>query len=252
MAKKPIDPDQDFDDSPQGWARLWTVEMDAAESYIRKFREAGKKAWKRFIDERDSKMNGERKLNLYHADTVIKHATLYGNTPQVQVERRFADAQDDDARVGAEILERILNSDIERDSDTAAEAIDNACWDWLVPGMGQARQRYVADFEDVEDENGELIPDQETGEPVQKVSREDVECDYVPWDKWIYSPARVWRDVRWVAFEADMSRHQLMERFGSGIGRLVPLNAKKGAKTGDETAKAEPWDRAEEIGRAHV
>lgn len=235
------DEQQSFDETPQGYAKLWQIELDAATNYLKKFHERGKTVWKRFIDERESKTRSDRKLNLFHADTHIKHATLYGNTPQAQVDRRFADAQDDVARVGAEMLERIVNSDIERDSDTTAEALDNALWDWLVPGIGSVRLRYVNELKDVEDDRGQPVMG-EDGEPQQYLMREDVDVDYVPWDKLLYSPGKVWADVRWMAFAADMTRAALVKRFGK-IGKLVPLNAKRDRSEGGE--KAHPWQRAE-------
>ena len=73
---------------------------------------------------------------------------LYGRTPQVQVGRRFSDANDDIARVAAEMLERLLNTDIERDSDSYALALQYALNDRLLSGMGNVRIRYVANWEE--------------------------------------------------------------------------------------------------------
>jgi hypothetical protein len=49
-------------------------------------------------------------LNLFTANTQTLESLLFGKTPQVDVERKYADSADDIARVAAEILERLLNA----------------------------------------------------------------------------------------------------------------------------------------------
>jgi hypothetical protein len=105
--------------------------------------------------------------------------------------------------------------------------------------------RYAASFETKEvapqlDEAGqELAP----GYSEEAKTHEEVATDYVHWRDFLWSPARVWRDVRWVAFKAEMSRQQLVERFGEEVGKVVPLNSKRNAD--DKEAAPTPWDRAD-------
>jgi hypothetical protein len=239
----------DFQSTPQGWAKRWQVELKNARQCLEKWHEQGAKINKRFRDERERKEDGDTRWNLFTSTVETKMATLYGQTPKVSVTRRFADAKDDVARVAATMLERLLNSDIEKDGDTFADAVQYALEDRLLPGLGAARVRYVAEFEEVPGTPAILAPDGVTElapavAPTQRKSYECAETDYTHWRDMLWSPARVWHEVRWLAFGADMSRQQLVERFGEDIGKRVPLNAAKHPEEDGTEKKATPWDRA--------
>lgn len=242
---------QDFEDSPQGWAKRWQAELKAARASVEKWHEQGAKINKRFRDERESRDNGDTRWNLFTSTVETKLATLYGQTPKVSVSRRFSDAADDAARVAATMLERALNSDIEKDSDTFAQALQYALEDRLLPGLGLVRVRYVAEFETVPPVPAQVDP--VTGmvlapevPATERKTYECVETDYVHWRDFLWSPSRVWHEARWIAFRAEMSRAELVRRFGEEVGRAVPLNAKGRAGEDDGTEKKPtPWDRAE-------
>jgi hypothetical protein len=244
----------DFDETPEGQARRWSMELSAARKELEKFHSRGDKVIKRFRDERPevSELLGSTRLNAFSSDVQTLRCNVYGAPPRVNVSRRFADAGDDDARVAGEQLERILNTDIERDSDSYATALSYALDDRLLPGFGNVRVRYVADFEKVPETPA--ILDEQTGQELspavpagEKKTREDVETDHVHWNDQLWSPSRVFHEVRWWAFKLKMSRDKLKERFGEEVGKAVPLNAKKGLEGLDtsDADKADPWGRAE-------
>lgn len=244
MAAEDVD---QFTDDPRGWAKRWSTELTAARKKLERWHQQGDKIDKRYRDDREPGENGETRLNLFTSGTEVKQAILYGQVPKAEVSRRFADAQDDEARVAAESLERLINTDIERTDDTYAIAIQYALEDRLLPGWGQARVRYVVEMEDVPEQPAKLGPDGAELAPLvpatQRKAHEDVEVDYIHWKDQLWSPARVWHEVRWWAHKSDMSRSKLVERFGEEVGRAVPLNAPNGKQ--DEKAQATPWDRAE-------
>ncbi|HET9554333.1 MAG TPA: hypothetical protein VFP50_15330 [Anaeromyxobacteraceae bacterium] len=242
----------EFADTPAGWAQLWALEFSAARDALKRWQKRAKKVDERFRDDREAKDRTDTRWNLFTANVRTQQSILYGKVPQVSVSRRFADAKDDDARVAGEMLERLLNTDIERDGDGYALALQQAAQDYLLPGLGNARIRYELEEEDTpetperRDEAGNVIaPAIEVGK--RKVN-EDVEVDYVHWQDQLWSPARVWQEVRWWAFRAEMSRDALVKRFGE-LGKSVPLNAKKPKgeerTRGDQPAKPSPWGRAE-------
>ena len=245
-----------FQNDPTGWAARWNVEMSAAKDNQRKWTERADAIVKRFLDDREGspKMQGETRVNLFTANVQTLRALLYGKTPQVDVKRRFADPNDDVARVAGEILQRLLNTDIERDSDTYAEALENALSDRLLPGLGVVRCRYEAEFEDKE--NPAITrEDPETGEmeelaPAYKESvksYEYVDIDYVHWRDFRWSPCRTWDEVRWIAFRAPMTRDQLKERFPEHAD-LIPLSANRDKSKDtlqDASEKNQAWQRAE-------
>lgn len=232
-----------YDDSPAGLAQRWQVELAAARKEVERWHEVGEKIVSRYQDERGSEDEESRaRWNLFTANVQTQQSLLYGKTPKVSVSRRFADAADDAARVAGEILERLLNADVEKDGDTYAEALGYALQDRLLPGFGLVRIRY-----EMEDEEAPELPavlDEETGEeaPARRKTYECVATDYVYWRDVLWSPARVWHEVRWVAFKSSLSPATCKERFPEHAP-LLPYASSAPKK--DKEAPPSPWDRAE-------
>lgn len=225
----------------------WATEFEAAKKDVAKWHTAGAKIVDRFKDKRTALQKGESRWNLFTSNVQTQQALLYGQVPKVDVSRRFGDSEDDEARVAGIILERCLNCDIEAATDTYSQALWHALQDVLLPGMGMGRIRYERHEEQVEEEPATYKEDGVTEltpkvDAYAKLKREDVVVDYVPWNRHLWSPSRVFQDVRWWAFENDMSRAQLVKRFGKPIGERVPLNSSK-RKERDEP-KQTPWGRA--------
>lgn len=232
----------EYDDSPTSLHRRWAEEIQLAEDNLAKWRERGGHVVKVYRDDRDSE---KTRLNLFWADTNQVMSSLYGVRPKVKATRRFSDFEDDQARVAAEMLQRILNADVERDDDTFAEALACCVEDKLLPGLGVMRLRYVAEFGQEEvapivgPDGVELAP----GYTKEVKVREDVESEYIHWRDFLWSPARTWRDVRWVAFKNLMGREQLESRFGEELGSQIPLTENGEAEARDEDREETPFDR---------
>jgi hypothetical protein len=244
-----------FADTTTGWASRWNVEMTAAKKNLESWITRGDAVVRRFVDDRrgDSR-TGDTRVNLFTANVQTLRALLYGKTPQVDVKRRFTDPNDDEARVAGEMLQRLLNTDIERDDDTYASALESALGDRLLPGLGVVRVRYER-----EERPGEPTPaimDEETGEElapevpaVPELEYECVETDYVHWKDFRWSPSRTWDEVRWIAFRALMTKDAIAKRFGDEVAKEIPLTQKtdtiKYNENVDEGDKHNPWARAE-------
>lgn len=248
MAEAAVEKQDEFPDTPEGWAARWSVELKAAETELEKWRAEAAKCGRRYRDEREGEINAhKRHLNLYSANIQTQEAMVSGRTPKVDVTRRFSDAKDDVARAAGEIAERLLNTDIERPDDTYAHALDHARQDELIRGLGIARVRYDAK---TEQQTTPAILDEETGEEqapavTQDVTTdEDVAVDYVHWRDFLWSAgARTWNEVRWVAFRAELSREALVKRFPKE-GPLAPLDAKRGKQDPTAEKSNDPWSRA--------
>ena len=255
-----IESKSQFTNDAAGSAKRWTVEMNAAKKNQEDWVKRGDAVVKRFLDERTmpAMSAGDTRINIFSANIHTMRAMLYGKTPKVDVGRRFTDPNDDVARIGGEMLQRLLNTDIERDSDTYAEALENALSDRLLPGIGVVRERYEAEFEDVE------VPaltrmDPATGQEVEMApayteSKKTYECvhtDYVNWRDFRWSPARTWNEVRWVAFKAPMTKEQFTARFGEDQAKLVPMTHRpvQGTSRGDsiqeEGERNQAWSRVD-------
>lgn len=231
------------------------MEFEAAKKELKPWHESAKRVVDRFLDKGSSTRNDgrgrskERRLNLYTANVQTLQAITYGKTPKVDVSRKFSDYMDNTARVAGEMMERIANSDIQKDNDTYALAMNHVLEDRYIPGMGNARVRYVAAFAQ-EDGTPALLDGNgnEAAPPVPGTTsktHESVEVDYVPWKDQLWSPARTFEEVRWWAFRAEMSREDLVEKFGK-VGEVLPMNAKraKGNKVSD-ARQLDPWARCD-------
>lgn len=247
----PTQQDLSLDTSPEGWQRRWAMEIQHAQRLLEKFYSSGEAAMRAFRDERDARTDAcdETRWNLFTSNVQTKEDMLFGNTPEVSVSRRHADSADDVARVAGEMLERLLNADIEKDGSPFSACLAYALKDRLLPGLGQGRVRYTAEFEDVAatpaqvDEAGaELAPEVPA---TQRVTYECAETEYCHWRDFLWSAdARIWPEVRWVAFRNEMGREALNKRFGEAVGKTVPLNAKRKGEE-DSQKKETPWGRAE-------
>lgn len=235
-------------DEQRDQAARWTVEFEAAEKEVEKWHLRGEKIIKRFKDDRDAAQRKKTRWNIFSSNTQTKQALLYGQMPKVDVNRRFGDSQDDVARVAGVILDRVLNCEVESPTDTYVQALWDALQDLLLPGMGMVRLRYEREEEQIEEEPAVMAEDGVTEiapkvEAHAKLIEENVIVEYVPWNKHLWSPANRYAQVRWWAFESQMSREQLVSRF-PGVGELVPLDSEK-RKGSDTEVKSTPWGRAD-------
>jgi hypothetical protein len=237
-----------FTDTPSGWASRLTAEFAASRKALKDWHEEAKDSIRAYLNTKDATGLGRQsRFAIYTADTQTQEAILFGNPPKASVNRRFADADDDVARVASEIQERLLNADIEEPSDTVSSAVGHAHWERQVPGFGLVRVRY-------EMGEPEVIPgkpaqtDPMTGQEiapaipnVERRSNEEVETDWVHWGDFLYGVCRVWAECPWLAFASDISRREAAKRFGEEVAERLPVKGK--ATDSDEKKASSPWDR---------
>lgn len=241
----------EFPENSTGWAKRWEVEIAAAEKFIKDFWSQGDKVNKAFLDERKDDQLGDftTKLNLFNSNIITLQSMLYGRIPKVEVDRRFADQNDDVARVAGLILQRILNTDIEDAGEDYSSVLRSALQDRLLCGMGAARIKY--DFESsmvstppITNEFGEVVAE---GYEEERIEDEWVDTLYVHWRDLLWSPCRTFAELRWRAYAVYMYRDELIARFGKEVGELIPLNSKGPLNPDlkDGTAKTEEvWQQA--------
>jgi hypothetical protein len=253
-----------------GPVQRWTREIDASEKALQSFKTAAPKVVARYLAKTSGAGTGEgeaMEFPIFWSNVNILKAAMYARMPKADVSRRFKDAQDDVGRVAGEIIERILNADMQAEQGDIDSALRHVIEDRLVPGLGQVWLRYEptiieteqpgedADYGDGEDAPmqgpvpGTEIEKEESNEPPERFEQivdEKVATDYVHWNDFLWSPARTWEEVRWVARRTWMTRDELVERFGK-LGELVPLGS---AKSGGKDAEAmgalrdDPWQKA--------
>ena len=244
----------DFDyDTPEGKYRRWLVEIDQSEKWCRDWQTVARKCLERYRDERrnsTSMDDGQRRVNIFWSNVETLKPALYARRAKPVVERRFRDA-DPIGKAAAETLERATT--FATDSDQFDDVIRQARDDRLIVGRGTAWLRYVPHFQEVQPPtlaDGVSVTDDaaeyeaETEEaadamqsPAETLVFEEVAHDYVAWEDYLMSPAKTWREVSWVARKVQMTRAELVERFGEEIGRAVPMNA-RADNEGPDSAEA--------------
>ena len=269
----PIQNAAQFEDTPEGWAARWNVEIHAAKKEVEKWQVAANRCVKVFLDRRDigvsnavsGSMTGNiSKINLFTANVQTMRSILYGKTPQVAVDRKWADTNDDIARVAGVIMERCLNEDIETPGDGYADSLQMLLEDRLIAGLGTARVRYEAQFEQQQVPPimgpGPRDPNAPPEQPpplveiapgyTRDVKRDEfVPTDYVNWRDFLWSPCRTWSECRWIAFRALMTEDAGVQRFGDEF-KQVPRTQGNRQTAGKNSADAtleikDPWQRAE-------
>lgn len=235
----------DYAGSPEEQHARWGREFAAARKALQGWQKTGGDIDAEFRNELASGVAEggvfDSRIALFSSDIITIIAMLYGQVPRSTVSRRFGDSDDDLGRIAGEILERTLNTDISRGTDTYAAVLRYVLMDFFLPGFAQARARY---------ETGEIVSEDVAAE-VDPVSgrelvaaytketrpKEDVHFDYIHWRDWLWGPAKVLHDVPWWAHKALMSREQLVKRFGE-TGKAIPLKK-------DDQGNEDPWSRAE-------
>lgn len=217
-----------FGRTREAWEKFWDKELTAETKRNRDWRRAADRIVNRYLDNRKDRAGIHRdrenafRVNLFYSNTFTLQSFLYGRIPEVDCSRRFADSNDDQARVAANILERMLNTSIESDGGDFSAVLRNVLQDNLVPGLGQTRVRYeMATTETIVPEvrhpmTGEVISEARTEE---QLLYEDVPVDYVPWRTYRWGYGRVWKDVSWQGYDLYMTRKEVKDRFGSEIAR---------------------------------
>ena len=224
-----IDSLSELEAQPGGEYQRWQSELTAAKKELDKWRRRARKIVKEYRAERmetsgvDPSM--ERRFNLFTANVNILSTALLNQTPKPTVDREFKDVDDDVGRVACYILERALAAHNGRNFHSY-EILKQIVQDLLVPGQGVSWHTYHAEIQAKRDEPTEeqlaIDPEAEALE-YDEVVGEQLKDEYVYWEDLIWSPARTWEEVRWIARKIYMTRDQLTKRFGAK-GKKVPLD----------------------------
>lgn len=215
-----IDSLEKLERTPQGQRDRWVQEIEFAEKEKKKFTTQARRVIRRYIDERDAVETNQRWFNIFKTNTDILEASLYASIPEADVSRRFNDMDDDVARVAALVLQRSIMQDM-ADPNCDFDLVMRQCVsDRLIPGLATAWLR-------LETETAQLPPEvgqNEDGTPFEKITSQEIALDYVHWEDFLWSPCRVWAERRWVARAVPMTRDALVKRFGSKVGKSIPLD----------------------------
>lgn len=201
--------------SPAGAQRKWISELTASKTELKKFTEQGHKTSKAYLDVRGDHDKNDYKFNLFNVNVNQLRDALFARIPKPSVARTYNDVNDPVGRTASTILQRNLMLEMNEQSGQADD-FKNMIKDRLIAGLACAWVRYVPTYtteeqfslsEDVEDETAEL------DEASEVLKDERCPIEYVNWQDILWSPARVWSEVRWVARRAYLTVDEFEEKF---------------------------------------
>ena len=246
-------------DTPAGKYKYWAEEIGNSMKARQPWWKKADKIVNRYIGKSSAHSRDENSsgfdLNLFHSNTKTLGDMLYGNTPKIDVSRRYAQPNDDVGRVAAEMMDRMLNMDIAENGSEIDAVFRSVLQDRLLAGLGCAKVRYTMESEEVPVQNpetGQPMQDAE-GQPLmeEKLISEDAPVDYYYWGDVLWGWCRNWADMPWVAFRSYMTKDELRERWGDDVadGAKLKKQTKSTSNEGEEDRdtdsawmKAEVWE----------
>ena len=131
----------------------WTKEIQRASKREKNWRERGQKVIDRYLDKRKGadhiySEDSKTKFNILWSNTETLRPALISATPTPEVRPRYK-KKDPIARVAAKIAERAIEFQLDLfDFKSYGRKLAN---DFLLPGRGVTRLRYIPTFEKKED-----------------------------------------------------------------------------------------------------
>lgn len=240
------------DDALTPYVRQWKDEIDLYERTADKWLKRGKKIYKRYRDIRSAREEAVTRFNILWSNVQTRLPALYARDPKPEVERRFKD-RDPIGRMVAEVLERSLDYTVQH-CNPFGRLMRQAVLDYELPGRGTVWIRYVPHFHKValepeqaptgtgapadsaiegkavsqeEREEGEELTNQADDEvEEERLSYEETLIDYVYWEDFGHTWARVWDEVRALWRRIYLTREEIKERFKLSAAELdsIPLD----------------------------
>lgn len=198
-------------------ARSWQQMIDRSCAKFEYWHERCDKAERNYANlKRLAGERTDREMQMFYANMEVLKPTVYARPPQPVVAPRFND-RDPVQREAAEILERVVISNFDRDK--AHETLKLVRNDMLLFGRGVPWVR----LEEYQDQNG---------------PKECVRWDWVHRRDYTQDPARCWAETGWVARRAWLTREDGVKRFGKEWTNITYDN--EPGSSGEDSDSEEP------------
>ncbi len=232
----------------QGW-------LNAFSAYEREFKtweNRADKIIKKYRDDRREGDTSQARFNILWSNVQTLVPATFSRLPKPDVSRRFRDS-DPVGRVAALILERALEFEISHYPDYRA-TITQSVTDRFLGGRGTAWARYephITAVKKILPEDGEQVTE-DVDELDESLEYECAPVDYVHWRDFGHSVARTWEEVTKVWRKVYLTRAACVARFGSDLGKRIPLDSvPEEIKKNDQAEQAdharalvyEGWDK---------
>lgn len=211
MSNETTEPDKPLPVGGPDYVSAWLSEIESASAEEKDWRKDAEIASELHRGAGDST---NKTYNIFHSNIETICPAIYNSTPNPDVRRRYQD-KDPVGKIVADIIERALSYSV--DTYDFDDEMKSCVQDMVIVDRGIARVRYLPYF----GSTGELVS-------------EEVACEYVPWRSFRRGPARLWKDVPWVAFEHFLSKDQVRSLIGeqrwTEIGEQLPFRHSASSK----------------------
>lgn len=261
----------------EGEVKLWLKALALSDHEEKDWRKSAAETIQLYRDGRASIGNGDSsqrrsRYNILYANTETMAPALFNSDPVPDCRRRFGE-KDPVAKIGSEVLERIISFSV--DQYDFKSVIDSAVKDLLLPGRGITRVRYKPHTEQrmsrvavvkgeagyirsdgsplmaeaaggavaqpmsapeiKKDDLGEYIE----GDAYEAISYEEVYCEHVQWADFRRGPGKIPQDWPWVAFCHYLTRDEV-KQLNPEVGAKVQLDASAGPEPDRHDGGQEP------------
>ena len=189
---------------------IWDTRIQKAEKYMQPAWTHGQAVYGRYQDKRDGALGSDsniKRANIFYANVNTLKESLFNSLPKADVSLVHKGDSDDVGRVSALIMQRGLDYEIQCADDFKC-AVRGAILDRLVPGIGQVWIRFEMETD-------------EQGAPL--AGTEQIFVDQVYWEDFLYEPARNWASVKWVGRKLDLTKAEIIERWGEDAMSKVQM-----------------------------
>ncbi|MGE3870866.1 MAG: hypothetical protein AB7F51_15295 [Pseudorhodoplanes sp.] len=259
-----------------GEVERWLREIDLAAHWLEdNWWKRADQVIERYADETAARGST---FNVLWSNTEILRAALYQRPPRPDVRDRAESKlrRSPLARAVAQVIERALVFGIDSQPDPFEAQIQALLTDHLLTGAGILRVRYMPQMvrrldpvleqedgeggfvywgQDLQEVNADDIVDTDNG-PAQEVEEllfERADIEHVYYRDFLFSPARAWRDVRWIAFRHRFTLEEAQAAFGPAKAGKLALSQVDQKVSQTEAIPMmfsgaevfEIWDRAE-------
>lgn len=224
------------DRPPDDFVTFWLSQLARYEKDFNTWERRCGRIIRRYRDEREESTPVVR-YNVLWSNVQTLSPAIYSRIPKPLVERRFQDS-DPIGRYASTALERSL--EVQSEVGYFDESMRRAVQDYLLVGRGVLWERYEPTYGEAEED---------TAPP--PVTYEKVCTDYVYWRDFRHSPARIWRDVWWIAKRDWLTKKEGIKRFGDKFANVPmkkrddndPVILGQDERTSEKACIWEIWDK---------
>ena len=270
---------KDFKKTPQGQYKYWELELAAANKRLKPWKKQSGDITRRYVDDRlnnttvgtegrgrDSQAGtgGMFRLNIFNSNVTTITSMLYGKLPRVDVSRVDHTGNDDVARVAAEMMERMLRIDLQKNGESYNDVFKATLEDRMLGGLACTRVRYSFDeevltreviaeketlgYSETTEESTDIAMEAIDDTQESKITEEYAPCDYVYWDDVLWGWCRSYTDMPWIGYRTYLSKDEVEKRFGTKTADTIQLKQQGISQNPDQPNDpdmASAWQKAE-------